>query len=131
MTMIDAALAALETVCSNVSFVKNEDDPLPDSYVVLSVLDDTPEVYAGDLDEQQRLQVRAAWYTRDLPQPCSFLGSSFSRVICSIQYIVAPKKCTAGALALRRYITKLKRLAPVSVAGRRHKLCLLLIIGRL
>ncbi|WP_370754563.1 hypothetical protein [Gemmiger formicilis] len=71
MTMIDAALAALETVCSNVSFVKNEDDPLPDSYVVLSVLDDTPEVYAGDLDEQQRLQVRAAWYTRDLPQPCA------------------------------------------------------------
>lgn len=71
MTMIDAALAALETVCGNVSFVKNEDDPLPDSYVVLSVLDDAPEVYAGDLDEQQRLQVRAAWYTRDLPQPCA------------------------------------------------------------
>lgn len=71
MTMIDAALAALETVCSNVSFVKNEEDPLPDSYVVLSVLDDAPEVYAGDLDEQQHLQVRAAWYTRDLPQPCA------------------------------------------------------------
>ena len=68
MTMIDAALAALETVCSNVSFVKNEEDPLPDSYVVLSVLDDAPEIYAGDLDEQQHLQVRAAWYTRDLPQ---------------------------------------------------------------
>ena len=46
MTMIDAALAALETVCSNVSFVKNEEDPLPDSYVVLSVLDDAPEIYA-------------------------------------------------------------------------------------
>lgn len=55
MTMIDAALAALETVCSNVSFVKNEEDPLPDSYVVLSVLDDAPEIYAGDLDEQQHL----------------------------------------------------------------------------
>lgn len=55
MTGIDAALAALETVCSSVSFVKNEDDPLPDSYVVLSVLDDTPEIYAGDRDEQQHL----------------------------------------------------------------------------
>lgn len=36
MTGIDAALAALETVCSSVSFVKNEDDPLPDSYIVSS-----------------------------------------------------------------------------------------------
>lgn len=68
MTGIDAALAALETVCSSVSFVKNEDDPLPDSYVVLSVLDDTPEIYAGDRDEQQHLKLRAAWYARELPQ---------------------------------------------------------------
>lgn len=68
MTGIDAALAALEAVCSSVSFVKNEDDPLPDSYVVLSVLDDTPEIYAGDRDEQQHLKLRAAWYARELPQ---------------------------------------------------------------
>ena len=48
MTMIDAALNALGTVCTSVSFVKNEDDPLPDNYIVLSVLDNTPDVYAGD-----------------------------------------------------------------------------------
>ena len=71
MTRIDAALAALDTVCASVSFAKNEDDPLPDSYVVLTVLDDAPEIYAGDRDEQQHLQVRAAWYTRELPQPCA------------------------------------------------------------
>ena len=71
MTMIDAALNALGTVCTSVSFVKNEEDPLPDNYIVLSVLDNTPDVYAGDQDEQQHLQVRAAWFTRDLPQPCA------------------------------------------------------------
>ena len=68
MNGIDADLAALETVCSSVSLVKNEDDTLPDSYVVLSVLDDTPEIYAGDRDEQQHLKLRAAWYARELPQ---------------------------------------------------------------
>lgn len=71
MTGIDTAIEALENVCESVSFMKNEDDPLPDSYIVLSVRDDRPEVYAGDLDEQQGLQVRAAWYTKGRPQRCA------------------------------------------------------------
>lgn len=71
MTGIDTALTALETVCESVSFMKNEDDPLPNSYIVLSVRDNRPEIYAGDCDEQQALQVRAAWYTRQQPQTCA------------------------------------------------------------
>lgn len=69
MTMIEAALAALEKICPHVSFGDNADDPKPDSYIVLTVRDSGGQIYAGDRDEQGYLQLRAAWYARNAPQP--------------------------------------------------------------
>lgn len=37
---------------------------LPNSYIVLTVVDDRPELYAGDTDEAGAWQLRAAWYDR-------------------------------------------------------------------
>lgn len=38
--------------------------PLPDEYIVVTTLDERPEVYSGDQDEQLAGAYRAAWYSR-------------------------------------------------------------------
>ena len=38
--------------------------PLPDEYIVITTVDERPEIYSGDQDEQMAGQYRAAWYKR-------------------------------------------------------------------
>lgn len=38
--------------------------PLPDEYIVITTVDERPEIYSGDQDEQISGLYRAAWYSR-------------------------------------------------------------------
>lgn len=92
MTAIDTAIAALEQVCKAVSFGANLDTPQPDSFIVLTVLLDDAEIYAGDTDALKTVRVRAAWYERTPPQPRARQMRKALReagfVICDTTYAV-------------------------------------------
>lgn len=45
--------------------------PLPDEYMVLTTVDNRPEIYSGDQDEQLAVQYRVAWYRRGDTSGCA------------------------------------------------------------
>lgn len=65
MTTMEQALAAFAPLAPGGAYPQVcTAAPLPNSYIVLTVVDDRPELYAGDADEAGGWQLRTAWYDR-------------------------------------------------------------------